>query len=220
MVKEAIQYAAYIEHVREVALFGTADMGFWREALGREGLFAYEVDGRAGILISAPRLLWKGARFCECAVSVAVSGREDGGSHDGYFLAHAFNSNRFFAFSERLFFRTPYYFAEVAVSEKVPASMRVGAQTIFEARMNVGEHAPARVAEEYFQGRVYLPGGRDYFVARISGETAFYPFATEDTLVMTGDGIFGQLRESQFAGVEWRIREDAIHGKSKTYRRA
>lgn len=216
------KFAAYIEHVKEVALYGTADLAYWRTQLANEGLFPYNDRGRAGILISVPQVVWKGARFNELSVSVGVSERKDGQPADGFFLPHAFNSLRSFAWMERVFFQTPYYFAGVAVSERIPArfAVRHGAETVCEGKMN-GDRSPARVEMEHFEGPVHLPGGK-YFTARISGMTGFYPFQTGDTLMFkasTHEKVFQQLLESNFTAVEWRIREDAVHGKSKTFRR-
>lgn len=216
-----LQFTAYIENVKEVALYGTAELAYWRKELAKEQLYPYNDHGRAGILLSAPHLLWKGARFNELSVSIAVSTREDGNSADGFFLVHAFNSNRFFAFAERLFFQTPYYYGRVQMSEHVPVHFAVknGAETAVEGRMN-GERPPARTETEHFEGPVHLPGGQ-YFIARISGMTDFYPFAPGDTFALHSprEKVFQQLAESKFTGVEWRIRENAVHGKGKTMKR-
>ncbi|NUM43242.1 MAG: hypothetical protein HUU38_00935 [Anaerolineales bacterium] len=215
-----LQFVAYIEHVKEVALYGTADLAFWRKELAKENLFPYNDHGRVGILISVPQVVWKGARFNELSVSVGVSEREDGSTPDGLFLPHAFNSLRAFAWMERVFFQTPYFYADVQVTEKPPARFAVkhGAETAFEARMS-GERAPARAEVEHFEGPVYLPGGK-YFLARISGMTDFYPFAAQDTLsIHSREKVFQQLAESNFSAVEWRIRGDAVHGKGKTLSR-
>jgi hypothetical protein len=218
-----IQYVAYIESVKEVALFGVADLAFWREILKGENLFPYHANDKAEILISTPQLVFMGARFNELSISIAVSKREDGSTHDGYYMAHAFNSLRFFAFSERMFFKTPYYYADVQVTERIPASFQLKheSETVFEARMDANSTL-TRSKEEHFEGPVYLPGGNRYFVARISGFTNFYPFSSSDTLELKPsqhEKIFLWLLESDFRGMEWRIRGNAIHGKSKTYMR-
>ncbi|HNB52064.1 MAG TPA: hypothetical protein PK530_08985, partial [Anaerolineales bacterium] len=82
------------------------------------------------------------------------------------------------------------------------------------------ERAPARAEVEHFEGPVHLPGGK-YFLARISGMTDFYPFIAQDTLLLKSsqEKVFQQLAESNFTAVEWRIRNDAIHGKGKTLSR-
>ncbi|MCB9133806.1 MAG: hypothetical protein H6636_00155 [Anaerolineales bacterium] len=219
--RASLQFAAYIEHVKEVVLYGTADLAYWRELLTPERLFPYNDHGRAGILISVPQVVWKGARFNELSVSVAVSARADGQTADGFYLPHAFNSLRSFAFMERLFFHTPYDYAEVQVSERIPARFAVkhGAEMVCEGKMS-GDRLPARAELEHFEGPVYLPRNK-YFIARISGMTGFYPFQTGDMLTLkasTHEKVFQQLLESNFTAGEWRIREDAVHGKSKTFR--
>lgn len=222
--KAPIQFAAYIENVKEVALFGTADLGFWREVLKGEQFYPFDDGGKAGILISAPNLVWKGVQFSEFSVSIAISQQEDGSTSDGFFLVHAFNSNRLLGFMERSFFRTPYYHAGVEVSERAPVSVRVrhGEEVVFEGKMN-GERQPARSGLEEFEGAVYLPGGKHYFVARITGETDFYPYSKADSLRLKAtqhEKVLHQLMSSKFIPVEWRIRKNATHGKSKTYPRS
>lgn len=216
------KFAAYIEHVKEVALYGTADLAYWRTELAKEGLFPFDDHGHAGILISVPQVVWKGARFNEFSVSVGVSAREDGQTADGFFLPHAFNSLRSFAWMERVFFQTPYFYAGVEVSERMPARFAVkhGKETVCEGKM-IGDRSPARTEVEHFEGPVHLPGGK-YFTARISGITGFYPFEAGDMFSVKASAhekVFQQLLESHFTAGEWRIRGDAVHGKSRTFRR-
>ncbi|GAB4578682.1 MAG: hypothetical protein Fur0022_14180 [Anaerolineales bacterium] len=221
MTNKPIQFAAYIENVKEVALFGKADLAFWRERLNQERFFPYNDGGKAGILISVPHLLWKGARFNELSISLAISEQEDGGTPDGFFLPYAVNSNRFLAFMERVFFQTPYHYADIQVLEQMPVQFAVkhGTETVCEGKMS-GKRDPARREVEHFEGPVHLPGGK-YFLARISGMTDFYPFSETDVLAVNGTRAtaFEWLRESNFTPIEWRIRGNAVHGKSKTYLR-
>jgi hypothetical protein len=81
---------------------------------------------------------------------------------------------------------------------------------------------------EGFQGPVFLPdrGGNDrsrrrFFYALIHGLTQVYPFdASRDELSVDADCDVAAARglaESDFMPTEWQVRNDATHGKSKTY---
>jgi hypothetical protein len=60
------------------------------------------------------------------------------------------------------------------------------------------------------------------FWARIRGRTSIYPFlAGRDEFELrpaAGSEVLAALVDSNFAPVEWAVREDALHAKSKTYR--
>ena len=103
-----MKYVAALNHVREVSLVGAADFGFWKQRLEKEGLEPQETEGKAQILIVGAEAKFRGIRFRELSFSVMVCG--------GMFLIGAFNSSRFFAFCERVFFSTPYYGADVRIS--------------------------------------------------------------------------------------------------------
>src|SRR5215218_5136234 len=130
MPPPSIKYVAQLAHVREVSLLGTADLAYWTERLRSERLTPDECEGNAQVLVIAADARFKGMRFREVSFSIlvhrpgaaaAVTG--DAAAGDAGFLAHAFNSSRFFAFCERAFFSTPYYHGRIAVSATVPASI-------------------------------------------------------------------------------------------------
>jgi hypothetical protein len=84
------------------------------------------------------------------------------------------------------------------------------------------------MGEETWEGPVFLPrdwrgrAAKDrFFFAKMKGQTAAYPLVRpEDALsIMPSQGaeIFRALLDSGFTGEEWLVREDATHGKSKTY---
>jgi hypothetical protein len=218
--------------VREVSLVGTADLAYWRERLAREELAPAEKDGHAQILIVAADSRFMGVRFRELSVSVLVSGTTGGSPHDGAYLIRAFNSSRFFAFCERTFFATPYEYGDVSVSVAPPAGVRVAQQgkLVFEAQMATGR-APSHRGPGGWNGPVYLPAGRrasgrgtKLFFARIGGETETYPFLPgSDSLTIgpsAGEEVFQSLVDSHFVPRGWSIRPNAMHAKSKTYRRS
>ncbi len=162
---------------------------------------------------------------------------------DAAFLVQAFNSSRFFAWSERTWFSTPYRHGMIDVDVGLPATMRLGleGQTVFSAVMSVdSRHAagsgdprrarePIRCGVEGWNGPVFLPGctrgkatsGRLFF-AKMEGESQVYPFSSTDTLTLrpsSGSPILQALIDSHFVVDEWLIRRDATHAKSKTFRR-
>lgn len=222
-----VSYVAVISPIREVILVGTADLAYWRERLRPQALFPYEDNGRASLTISAIAGKFRGLSFREFSVAVAVADGPDGRGHDAMFLAHAYNSSRLMALSERLFFRTPYYPAEIAVEVGPPASARVaaGGRTIFEAN-RAPTAAPLAAEMQDWEGRIYLPrlGERvgELFYARLAGPTEVYAFDPADVVAFhprAEDGALSALAESNFAGQEWRIRTAATHARSRTYRR-
>jgi hypothetical protein len=221
-----IRYTAQIKHVREVALHGTADLAFWSAILQQESLQAYNAQGKAELVISATALRWKGFRFRELIVIVAVGADDDPAQHGGFFLAHAFNSSPILAYAERVFFKTPYYHGQIRVQEQAPVLIELGdqAQAHFKAQM-AQPQAPAAIRNEEWSGPVFLPRkttkqpGYKFFV-RLGGEQQNYPFSPSDQIAIKPEHpIFRSLIDSNFTAREWRIRSAAEHAKSKTYAR-
>ena len=239
-MEATVKFVAELAHVREVSLFGTADLDFWAERLGPEGLVPAEIGGRARVMIVAADARFRGIRFRELSFSVLASPDRGAGRVDGAYLARAFNSVRFFAFCERVFFSTPYDYGDVRVSTSVPASVQLSeqGQVVFRAEMGSEPAAPARATarsgDDGFEGPVFLPsrgrgrcGPGKLFLARLRGDTEAYPFLpSQDVLTITpppaspSGQILRALTDSRFAATEWAIRRDATHAKSRTYGRA
>jgi hypothetical protein len=108
---------------------------------------------------------------------------------DAAYLVRAFNSCRFFAFCERVFFSTPYDHGDVRVSASLPASMHLvkKGEVVFGADMGVDASGlgrdSSRCGEDGWEGPVFLPGSRrgegrqgKLFVARLRGYTRTYRF--------------------------------------------
>lgn len=55
-----VQWAAKLDHVREVSLLGTAELAWWKDRLAAEELVPAEKDGSAQILIVAAKSLIAG----------------------------------------------------------------------------------------------------------------------------------------------------------------
>lgn len=215
-------YISTITGVREVALTGTADLASWSARLRAMNLVPYNDNGRASLLLTAIEARFRGIPFREMSISVVVS--DDGGANvGGAYLAHAFNSSRLLAFAERAFFRTPYHLAVLTATEQLPARIGVSAsgRVLFEGRMGT-KITPVRREDPVFEGPIYLPGGGEVFYAHLSGSAEIYPFGSDDSLTINPHPdapILSQLVETGFAGSEWMVRSDAIHARSKTYKR-
>ena len=228
-----MKYIAELAGVEEVALHGTAELGFWQAQLSRERLLPIARNGAAQVLITATNARYAGVRFRELSIAVAVRTLE-GSERKGYFLAQAFNSSRLFAFAERTLFSTPYDHGAIAVDARPPASveMRLRGKVVFSAAMAAGlqrlEGAEPTAVDELWEGPIFLPnrGRKDrgrgkLFFARIAGRTLNYAFAAEqDRLLAIASAEhppLAWLSESGFAGGRWALRSSAEHARSKTY---
>ena len=235
-MKTPVKFVAELDHVREVSLLGTADLDYWEDRLRAEGLVPAQAGGRARVLIIAASAKFKGLAFRELSFCVLAHRPGEPTSADGSYLIRAFNSSRLLAFCERAFFATPYHHGDVRMSTS-PASIRLveGGQITFHAEMRADAAAPPREpstrGEDGWEGPVFLPRdrrgasdpGRQFF-ARIRGDTRAYPFLrSQDSLTIepaAGHGVLRSLVDSHYVAEEWVVRDDAIHAKSKTVRRA
>ncbi|HVJ82447.1 MAG TPA: hypothetical protein VNC50_15370 [Planctomycetia bacterium] len=228
-----MKYIAELPHVREVSLAGRADLGFWTARLASEGLEPIVRDGRASLLVSSPDSSFRGIPFCEFAVAVEAT-REQGAEREpGYYLAGAFNSSRLLACMERTFFSTPYHHNRVRIEVGPPAVLEVNEEeTVFRAAMKAGPDAtsrpPVREAEEWWAGPLFLPGDprrpavQRWFAARIGGLTRAWPFLPGDEFRLRPSRrhpMLGWLIESGFEPAEWLVRPDALHARTKTWKR-
>ncbi len=237
LLKTTTRYVTEVTRVREVSLLGSADLAFWRERLSTESLVPAERDGKAQILIVGATMRFMGIRFTEISFSVLLSGHEEVAGQGGAFLFQAFNSSRLFAWCEHVLFATPYSHAHCHVSVSSPISIQLvmGGELAFRAEMQAdskrSQRQSLRIGEETWEGPVFLPRSRRgnaakgrFFFAKMKGQTAAYPFArAEDVLSIRPSqeaGIFQALLDSGFTGEEWVVREDAMHGKSRSYARA
>lgn len=225
-----IRYTAQIPNVREVAIYGTADRDCWQTWLQPLGLQPATTSGDAHVIISATALVWQGLRFRELIVTVATTTRADPTQADSFYLTYACNSSPILAWAERALFQTPYLHREVALDTTVPwIEVRHCGQSALRAQLGQ-PRAPTAPVMETWAGPVFLPVSRprqqrggSYFMVAISGEQAVYPFAPDVdilTLPPAGDHpVFTWLRDSHFTPTEWRIRANATHARSQTYRR-
>ncbi|MBI5029855.1 MAG: hypothetical protein HZB51_04960 [Chloroflexi bacterium] len=226
-----IQYVAEIKHVKEVTLYGVANLEFWQNCLKPENLIPFQEDGKAHLFISATELVYMGIKFREVSFSVYVADPKEVSKHGGFYLIHAFNSSRLFAFSERTMFQTPYYHGTIQVKASIPSEFKLmdASDVALKAKMS-GVVPCSKSENELWEGPIFLPkyiskgnssGG--VFYAKLGGLTETYPFSPSmDTLEFKptqNADVIRWLVESKFMVKEWRVRQDAEHAKSKTYRR-
>lgn len=235
---EQLKWAARLSGVREVTVVGTAELGYWRERLGGEGLEPLEREGRAVVQIIGAEGRFLGLVFREVSFSVQVKSRHPELGSEGAYLLRAYNSRRFFAWCERVLFSTPYDFAacEVAAYEvtgEARPKVRVEREgsELFVAEFGAGEDRMVlRKGVEGFSGPVYLPRNSaaegaegQLFVAVVQGETTVYAFDGArdrvEVLAPAAGHVLEPLVESGFEATEWHVRLSAEHAKSKTLRR-
>jgi hypothetical protein len=229
-IDKEIKYVAQVEPVREVSLIGSADLAYWTSQLAADNLRPIAFDGQARVMIGATAARFLGIQFREVTITVLCRPLDDA-VQEGYFLAQAFNSVRWFAWVERNLFSTPYDHAAIEVDTSSPAALRlkVKDETLVAARLAAENlRHPGSIDDFAWAGPVFLPRGtrkvRKFFWAKIAGETRNYPFDAErDVLELrrsVRQPVIASLIESQFVAREWAVREAAAHAKSKTYRRA
>jgi hypothetical protein len=224
-----VKYIAQVKGAREVTLIGSSAYKYWAQALARERLVPVATGNRAAVRLSGVELTWMGIRFRELSISIAVHEVEQP-ERTGVYLAAAFNTSKLFSFIERKWFHTPYCHAEVNVSTQNPWSFQLddGGDTLLRAV----RHASAALneAESLWEGSIYLPSHDsrrpnrpELFFARLHGPTQIAAFdATRDEFCLAASKthpILQSLIDSRFTGVEWRVRSNATHARSKTYKR-
>ena len=220
----SIKYAADLDNVKEVTLHGTADLSFWEAVLHKENLFPYREADKAVLLLSAIDAKWRGFKFGEFVITVGICLNENGTSLDGYYLPRAFNSSKLLAFSERVFFQTPYFHGNIQLQNKLPAfiTLRLGTEILFHAEMSVPDISPVVEYLEW-KGPIFLPNNRGKFFVVLAGEAEIYPFSPEkdrfEIKPSAHHRIFQQLIDSNFVGSVWSLRSSSRHARSKTNRR-
>lgn len=226
-----IQYIATIRNVREVILLSSAASALWNSLPTPAGLNPILVSGRLSVMISATSARWMGLKFRELTISIACSQREAAETPHGYFLAQAFNSSALLAAMERRFFKTPYQKAniEIEADSNVTISLLEDEISLMASRKNLDRTGSVN-SQEIWQGPIYLPQKGDQmrqssqlFYACLGGFTQSFAFDHERDVMHIGQSrnqaIFQLLNESEFNAAEWRLRNDAIHARSRTYQR-
>lgn len=220
------RYTATVKDVAEVFLRGPAAAEPWCALLETEALVPYQRDGHVELTILACGTRYMGIRFQELSVSLAVSDQPDGSTKDAAYLAHAFNTVRFFAFSERVFFKTPYDHADVAVTCEPPSlSMECRGAAIRASRVDDGTTSvpgdPDWAVPIYLPRRMVKAGLGRWMFAHLTGAAEELPFSDRDTLEITpGDNeTLERVVDSGFAPDVWSVRTGGVHSRSKSYPR-
>ncbi len=220
-----LDYVISAAQLPQVSLVGLADADFWRERLGKEGLFPYPGGGQVEITLGVVEVRWKGIDSLELSLKLSVARREAGGEKE-FFLLQAFHSSALFAWVERNIFLTPYSRGKILLVERVPVRIGLygGKEWYFSAQMSAQGRQP-RAIDDTWEGVVHLPGDRirhirRHFYARLGGRAQAYPFLPGvDSLwinAATERKVFNWLLDSHFAPLEWRVCAAATHARSLT----
>ena len=225
-----VKYIAVVNGGREVTLIGSAEYDYWADRLLHDNLVPQKVNGRAEVILSAVQLKWMGISFREFSVSIRVHDRAEP-SIDGIYLVSAFSTSRLLAFIENHHFRTPYCHSNIDVSVQDPWSLQLfdGRNPVIKSERHDADDV--EYCDETWEVRIFLPNGArrvtpsdKLFFATLSGATQIVRFsATSDSLALMPSNqhaVVQSLVDSGFTGSEWRVRSNATHARSKTYRRA
>ena len=230
MRQSAIKYIGQLYGVRELALLGTADLSWWRDHLASEELEPVDVDHGAQVIVTGLDSNWMGMPFRD--ISVSVSARcLYGSKEEGYLLARGFNASRFIAFFERRWFKSPYRFrADLHVELGDHSTIRLGNDPSPDLLLELGprepEENPVPAEEMGYTGPLFIPKGLDrtknrWFMVKIHGLTSTIDYdAKRDRFEISSectDPILSGLRASQFRGIQWFVRQNATHKRSKTF---
>ncbi len=225
-----VKYIAQLNGVRELGLFGVADLSWWRKQFTEEFVEPIDVDGRAQVLVTGLDSRWMGIPFRDITVFIAARSRF-GSRESGFFLASAFNASRFMAGVERWWFHLPYQFRgdlDVGLGNRL--AFRVGEPANADVDAELGSRDSSceteTACEMGFAGPLFLPRGRDgtrarWLSVRVHGQTSTFEFDAErDRFEIHSeppDSIFAKLHASGFRGLEWHVRRNATHARSKTF---
>lgn len=221
------RFPTIVRNVEEVSLVGTARLDPWRAAIEASGVHPWEpAPGRVEVRLLACGTKFKGIPFAEVSMGLTIA-HAPGGPPAGAYLDGSFNSVRFFAWIERVVFKTPYQHAQVDLS----AGTRPGFAVVSLDRpvLTIQAHEESTdetLAEAAWAYPIYLPpkrpGDRRFFFGRLLGPSVTRPFDPAQTTVSIrpGEGTpaLARLAASGFQPTHWQLRRGAEHGKSKTYK--
>ena len=228
MESSPVKYIAQLKRVREVGLWGDAELSWWRDHLAGEGLEPVEADGRARVVVTGLDAKWMGIPFRDVSVAV-VARRRCAPAETGLLLARAFNASRFMAGVERWWFHLPYQFrADLHVGLGDAGEIRLGDRSAVDlvAELGARESSGEPAEEMGYTGPLFLPGGGDrtrrrWLMVRIHGMTSTFDFDAALDRFEVGSGctdpILAGLRDSHFRGVQWHVRRSDTHARSKTF---
>ena len=224
--KSVPNYIAEVNSVREIAIRGYANTGFWRDYLRRFELTPMSDDHRTRLNYTVNRARWMGMSFCEATLVIDVEPRKSTNMITA-FLVSAVNTSRFLSLCERTLFRTPYQFGSIDLQLEPLTQLTARHQdgSLINATKSQASDV-IRHEQETWEGLVYLPpvrnGSNESMYVRLSGAVDVYPFDAERdrwSVASTDDQQVSELLiRSDFVPTEWRVRPDGAHARSKTYR--
>jgi hypothetical protein len=221
-----VKYVAEIKNVREICLVGSADFEFWKTYLGPLRLSPTDFAGSASVLISAVKLKWMGIAFEELSVAILVDPPDIG--TNSIYLVSAFSTSRLLAWCERTFFRTPYEYAQINLQAEQPWWFELGDGSLSTIVVQSQWAAPTATVEDDWPVSIFLPTARQvskrkFFCARLSGPVQVTPFAAASAKFKLQPSLrqpaIQLLVDSHFVPIEWRVRPNATHARSKTFTR-
>ncbi|MCU0464689.1 MAG: hypothetical protein MUF38_08980 [Anaerolineae bacterium] len=210
------EYTTTIEPVFEVTLTGTTDSSAWEQILASEAPHISLDAATTEVVLSATRAKFMGMAFQEFSISLLLDTQRA-------FLLYAFNSNPFFAYAERRFFRTPYYHAKITVESR-RAHVVAGDGSSFEVALPQDTPVSEPIMERQTL-KIELPQSlrkrantSHYFHALLEGETRHYTTSSIEMVCFEGTMLpaLAALSRSNFQPHDWIVRTSARHGKSKT----
>ena len=199
------------------------ELGYWTSRLEPLGLVPNTIDGRAEVQIGAFQARWMGIAFREAIVVVAASAQADS-AREAFHFEQAYNTNRFFAFVERVRFKTPYRHARIDVRLDGEPGFEIDADAGQRVRAHMGAgREPLETIDVVSDAVAHLPrGGGLHFFALIESRRDVFAAdpATDrfETDALPGHGPLGCLVESDFRPYRWQIGRSAKHARSKTFR--
>jgi hypothetical protein len=212
---DTIRYMTVIEPVLEVTLIGNVQAVLWQPILEAEGFHPPQANS-IPIIISGTQAKYMGVTFRELSISLGIDDKR-------FLLIHAFNSNRFFAWTERKMFRTPYYHAQITVEPNL-----IVVSQLENPLIEVAIQPDATIthqADEDYRWTICLPKALrknmdmpHYFHARLAGHTQHYaPQLAHLNFSDSSNDILSRLAKSHFELTDWSVRMTAQHSKSKTF---
>lgn len=218
-----IKYIAEIKNLREICLVGSADFDFWINRLAGLRLTPTNYDGHAQIFISAVKLKWMGIAFEELSIVIPIDPPDS--STRSIYLISAFSTSRALAWCERNFFQTPYEYAPITLRAEQPWSFKLRDNNCTTLAVQCQSTIRTEAIDDDWIVSIYLPpvrqnAQRKFFHAKLSGEVQRASFAATSAQFNLQPSIdqpaIQLLIDSQFAPVEWRVRPNATHARSKT----
>jgi hypothetical protein len=218
-----VKYIAEVNNVREICLVGSADLEYWKAHLAQLQLLPINFAGHARVLVSVVKLKWMGIAFEELSIAIPIDPPES--STNSIYLVSAFSTSRLLAWCERTFFQTPYEHAQISMQAQQPWSFELRDSTRSTLAVQCQRTAPTATVEDDWVGSIFLPPARrssrrKFFHAKLIGPVQLAPFAATSAEFKLQPSLeqpaIGLLVDSQFSPIEWRVRPNATHARSKT----